>query len=161
MKLNTHYFYCFGCGAAGDVIDLTAQWFDLGCLQAARKLSWDFGISPECSQSSKEQAVSPQHNIYTEVSYTLRVLCRYLRLLKLWKKKHIPLCPTSTPDERFVEACLMLDKVNYLVECFLYEDESECCRLAAQLNRCNQIGALENRLNQLAKEKHADGKHAA
>ena len=24
MKLNEDYFYCFGCGATGDVIDLTA-----------------------------------------------------------------------------------------------------------------------------------------
>lgn len=27
MKLNEDYFYCFGCGAHGDVIDLTAQLF--------------------------------------------------------------------------------------------------------------------------------------
>ena len=26
MKLNDTYYYCFGCGATGDVIDLTAQW---------------------------------------------------------------------------------------------------------------------------------------
>ena len=24
MKLNEDYFYCFGCGASGDVIDLAA-----------------------------------------------------------------------------------------------------------------------------------------
>ena len=24
MKLNERYFYCFGCGATGDVIDLVA-----------------------------------------------------------------------------------------------------------------------------------------
>lgn len=25
MKLNRDYFYCFGCGASGDVINLTAR----------------------------------------------------------------------------------------------------------------------------------------
>lgn len=25
MKLNEKYFYCFGCGATGDVIDLVAR----------------------------------------------------------------------------------------------------------------------------------------
>ena len=25
MKLNERYFYCFGCGATGDVIDLVAR----------------------------------------------------------------------------------------------------------------------------------------
>ena len=29
MKLNEDYFYCFGCGEHGDVIDLTARLFGL------------------------------------------------------------------------------------------------------------------------------------
>ena len=36
MKLNKEYFYCFGCGATGDVIDLTAKLFDLRLYDAAR-----------------------------------------------------------------------------------------------------------------------------
>ena len=47
MKLNDAYYYCFGCGATGDVIDLTARIFDLSSLQAARKLVQDFDLSPE------------------------------------------------------------------------------------------------------------------
>ena len=31
MKLNEEYFYCFGCGATGDVIDFTARLYNL-CL---------------------------------------------------------------------------------------------------------------------------------
>ncbi|WP_431834471.1 CHC2 zinc finger domain-containing protein, partial [Faecalibacterium duncaniae] len=27
MKLNDTYYYCFGCGANGDAIDLTAKLF--------------------------------------------------------------------------------------------------------------------------------------
>ena len=29
LKLNEDYFFCFGCGAKGDVIDLVARLFDL------------------------------------------------------------------------------------------------------------------------------------
>ena len=47
MKLNDTYYYCFGCEATGDVIDLTARIFDLSSLQAARKLVQDFDLSPE------------------------------------------------------------------------------------------------------------------
>ena len=47
MKLNDTYYYCFGCGATGDVIDLTARLFDLSSFQAARKLAQDFGLSPD------------------------------------------------------------------------------------------------------------------
>ena len=44
MKLNEDYFYCFGCGATGDVIDLVAKLFNLSSYDAAKKLAdrlWD------------------------------------------------------------------------------------------------------------------------
>ena len=44
MKLNERYFYCFGCGATGDVIDLVAKLFGLSSYEAAKKLAHDFGI---------------------------------------------------------------------------------------------------------------------
>ena len=47
MKLNERYFYCFGCGATGDVIDLVARLFDLSSYEAAQKLAQDFGIGPD------------------------------------------------------------------------------------------------------------------
>ena len=47
MKLNEDYFYCFGCGAKGDVIDFVAKLFDLTSLQGAQKLAYDFGIDPD------------------------------------------------------------------------------------------------------------------
>ena len=39
MKLNEDYFYCFGCGASGDVIDLAARLFGLSGYDAAKKLA--------------------------------------------------------------------------------------------------------------------------
>ena len=47
MKLNDNYYYCFGCGANGDAIDLTAKLFDLNPRQAAEKLIHDFGLDPD------------------------------------------------------------------------------------------------------------------
>ena len=47
MKLNEKYFYCFGCGATGDVIDLVARLFGLSSFEAAQKLAQDFGIDPD------------------------------------------------------------------------------------------------------------------
>ena len=46
MKLNANYFYCFGCGATGDVIDFVARLFGLSSCEAAKKLAYDFGIGP-------------------------------------------------------------------------------------------------------------------
>lgn len=42
---ETNSFYCFGCGAAGDVITFAAKYFDLPPLQAAQKLADAFGIT--------------------------------------------------------------------------------------------------------------------
>ena len=47
MKLNEKYFYCFGCGATGDVIDLVARLFGLSSFEAVQKLAQDFGIDPD------------------------------------------------------------------------------------------------------------------
>ena len=41
MKLNEDYFYCFGCGAHGDVINLAARLFGLSSYDAAKKLAAD------------------------------------------------------------------------------------------------------------------------
>ena len=45
MKLNERYFYCFGCGATGDVIDLVARLFDLSSYEAAQKLAQALGLT--------------------------------------------------------------------------------------------------------------------
>lgn len=42
MKLNEDYFYCFGCGAHGDVINLAARLFGLSSYDATKKLAYDF-----------------------------------------------------------------------------------------------------------------------
>ena len=49
MMLNDTYYYCFGCGANGDAIDLTAKLFDLNPRQAAEKLINDFAFAKQCS----------------------------------------------------------------------------------------------------------------
>ena len=43
MKLDERY-YCFGCGATGDAVDLTAKLFGIGLREAAVKLAEDFGL---------------------------------------------------------------------------------------------------------------------
>ncbi len=43
MKLYGDHFHCFGCGAHGDVIDLTAGLLGCSKSEAARRLVADFG----------------------------------------------------------------------------------------------------------------------
>ena len=50
MKLDERY-YCFGCGATGDAVDLTAKLFGIGLREAAVKLAEDFGLNYDSRQS--------------------------------------------------------------------------------------------------------------
>ena len=73
MKLNDTYYYCFGCGATGDVIDLTAQLFGLSSFQAARKLTQDFGLCP--SQPLPLQTPSKRKSSTVSGSSTTTATC--------------------------------------------------------------------------------------
>ena len=120
MKLNDTYYYCFGCGATGDVIDLTARLFDLSSLQAARKMAQDFGLGPDKPPSSavalsKSPTVSSDAQ-QEDVSYCLRVLHDYRDLLTRWRTEFAPLSPEESLDDRFVEALHMLATVDDLID---------------------------------------------
>ena len=43
LKLYDDHFHCFGCGAHGDVVDLTAGLLGCSKAEAARRLEADFG----------------------------------------------------------------------------------------------------------------------
>ena len=97
MKLNEDYFFCFGCGAHGDMIDLTARLFGLSSYEAARRLSVDFGL---------DENTMPRRETLWDV----------VRRLRRWKAEFAPRSPDDEPDERYVEACKKLDYVEYLMK---------------------------------------------
>ena len=69
MKLNDTYYYCFGCGANGDAIDLTAKLFDLNPRQAAEKLIHDFGLDPDIPERMEPSAMIPFASFTRELSH--------------------------------------------------------------------------------------------
>lgn len=125
MKLNEKYFYCFGCGATGDVIDLVAKLFGLSNYEAAKKLTDDFGIDPDKPPAvvALPKTERPLLKAYRqEEMRCLRVLCDYLHLLESWKSQYAPKTPEDALDDRFVEACHMLDYVEYLADLLIAAD---------------------------------------
>ena len=78
MKLNDIYYYCFGCGANGDAIDLTAKLFDLNPRQAAEKLIHDFGLDPDKPPANAIALPPPKRGLtdeqWADIAYCLRVL---------------------------------------------------------------------------------------
>ena len=104
MKLNEDYFYCFGCGEHGDVIDLTARLFGLSSREAAKKLAYDFGLSPDKPPNVSRRLTRMQE------------LRDYRKRLRRWKAEFAPRSPGDEPDERYVEACKKLGYVEYLMD---------------------------------------------
>ena len=98
MKLNEDYFYCFGCGAHGDVIDLVAKLLNLSSYDAAKKLAYDFGIDPDkppAAAALRKPKYPLAKAFQKEEIHCQRILCDYLHLLERWKVQ----CAPKTPEE--------------------------------------------------------------
>ena len=155
MKLNERYFYCFGCGATGDVLDLVARLFGLNSYEAAQKLAQDFGIDPDKPPAAIALS-KPEHPLLKayrqEEVRCLRVLCDYLHLLENWKVQYAPKTPEDVLDDRFVEACQMLDYVEYLADLLIAAELEQRIRIVEMLNKEDLIASLEERLERQKKE---------
>ena len=164
MKLNKRYFYCFGCGATGDVIDLVARLFGLSSYEAAQKLAQDFGIGPDKPPAAiaLPKPERPLLKAYRQEEVRcLRVLCDYLHLLEDWKQNYVPSNPDDSLDDRFVEACQMLDYVEYLADLLIAAELEQRVKIVEMLNKDGLIAGLEERLNRLKKEDSAHEKQSA
>ena len=88
MKVDDR-FYCFGCGASGDVIDFTARLFGISLKDATEKLAEDFGIN------SRPPTQSDIHTLHAEPPRDRERLCicvlrEYLRYLRIWQLRYHP-----------------------------------------------------------------------
>ena len=155
MKLNEDYFYCFGCGATGDVIDLVARLFGISNYEAVQKLAYDFGIDPDKPPAAiaLPKPKRPLLKAYRQEEVRcLRVLCDYLHLLERWKVQHAPKTAADALDDRFVEACQMLDYVEYLADLLIAAELEQRMKIVEMLNKDALIAGLEERLKRLEKE---------
>ena len=154
MKLNEEYFYCFGCGATGDVIDLTARLYNLSPKEAAEKLAQDFGLIYDSQAPPRRNYVRQKteaQKFREDRQRCYRVLSDYYYLLKKWKADRSPRTPEEEPHPRFVEAIQKKPYVEYLLDLFLYESEEEQKAWIAE--HTAGITHLERRLKIMAENK--------
>jgi hypothetical protein len=144
LKLNEDYYYCFGCGATGDVIDFTARLFGLRNGEAAQKLAVDFGISRgKPSVLAKLRRYQQQGQ---DERRCIRALTDYLHTLQEWKQRYSPATPEEELDPRYAEACNMLDCVEYMTDLLLLGGPEERAELVADLRKDDKITMLEERV---------------
>ena len=151
MKLNEEYFYCFGCGATGDVIDFTARLYNLSPKEAAEKLAQDFGLAYDSQAPPRRRYVrqkSEAQKFKEDRDHTFRVLADYFHLLRKWEADYTPKTPEENPHPRFMEAIQRKDYVGYLLDFFL-EDSPEEQKLWIAEHQ-SEIANLERRVKFMA-----------
>ena len=155
MKLNEDYFYCFGCGTSGDVIDLVAKLFNLSSYDAAKKLAYDFGIDPDkppAAAALRKPKYPLAKAFQREELHCQRVLCDYLHLLERWKVQCAPKTPEDTIDDCFVEACQMLDYIEDLADILTFAELEVRVKTVDMLQKDGMVDRLEERLKRTEKE---------
>jgi len=163
MKLNKDYFYCFGCGANGDVIDFVARLFGLSSYEAAKKLAYDFGIDPDKPPAAValKKPYPLARAFRNDEMYCQRVLCDYLHLLERWEVEYAPQSPADDSDGHFVEVCQMMEYVNYLLDVLMFSEVEQRVKGVDILLKDGNIAELEQRLKRLEKEvQHRDEERA-
>ena len=151
MKLNEEYFYCFGCGATGDVIDFTARLYNLSPKEAAEKLAQDFGLAYDSQAPPRRRYVRQKteaQKFKEDREHSWRVLADYYHLLQKWETDYSPKTPEENPHPRFMEAVQRKDYVGYLLDFFL-EDSLEEQKLWIAEHQ-SEIANLERRVKFMA-----------
>ena len=147
MKLNEDYFYCFGCGATGVVIDLAARLFGLSSYDAAKKLAADFGIvEQKPSVLTKLKRSKSQAELE---SRSFRVLGDYLQILQDWKAHCAPQSPEDAIDPRYAEACHMLERIGNMLDILACGTPQERAEVVTDLQKDDRLRLMEERNHQI------------
>lgn len=160
MKLDRRY-YCFGCGATGDVIDFVSQLRGIGSKEAAILLAQDFAIPCEDSvgKADRPQKQNTDEQNYQHMErYCFRVLLDYYRLLCRWKEDYAPQTPENGYHPRFVEALQKLSLVEYLLDELLCGDIQ--ARASVVIEYGEEVRKIEQRMAELAAADEAAAQNA-
>ena len=150
MKVDAR-FHCFGCGADGDVIDLTSRLYNLSPKEAAEKLAQDFGLMYDSQAPPPRRYVRQKteaQKFKEDREHSFRVLSDYYHLLQKWAAAYSPKTPEENPHPRFMEAIQKKDYVGYLLDFFLEDSPEE--QTLWMMEHQSEIANLERRVKIMA-----------
>ena len=132
LKLNSNFYYCFGCGASGDVIDFVAQLYDLSKPDAAEKLAADFGIISDTYPKTKAK---PRLSVRQEEEQA------YLRLLEHRRRLRTKLKspPLLEQDLQLADLCRELEKTECMLDTLAVGDAMERLSVVSKLRSDGKV----------------------
>ena len=116
MKIYPDHFYCFGCGESGDGTGFVAKLFGISQLEAAKKISYDFGLNLFNGEIAVPVKKAPNSNAeyFRWLKNAQSAVSEYLN--KLYQRRKNPL---------FVESMQKMSYIEYLNEILRYGTDSE------------------------------------
>lgn len=156
MKLYEDHYYCFGCGRHGDLVDLFSELFCIPPYEAACRLADDFGVDTY-AEAPTMTAKKELRSFREKQLRCQQVLSEYLRLLTKWKTQYAPSDPLAELNDRYVEACQMINTIDYLTDLLIIGTLEQRIRAVDLLQADGKIDQLEERLKRL-KEENENGK---
>lgn len=128
LKIYDDHYYCFGCGVSGDCTGFVARLFDIPQKEAAKKISYDFGLR---LFDDREIAVPINERLRAENDYHRWVrnasltVSEYLTKLTMWRKQYSPNNQGESLHPLFVESITRTDHMEYLSDVLTYGSEKE------------------------------------
>ena len=157
LFVDEDHYYCYACGEHGDVIDLTAKRFGLKLYEAAQKLAYDFGITPDKppnkTMQEKLNRKSEAQRLKENEKLCFSALMAYMKLLQEWMVVCAPRTPEDDVDNRFTEACHWLSYVEYLVDLLIIGDSYERTEVINMMMTDGKLKKLQDHLKKHRKER--------
>ena len=159
MKIDTNY-YCFACGAKGDVIGLTAGLFSLSPYEAARKLIADFQLPVTAERRPERRKKYRNRNLVSVKKkmtdwhrHAVKVLTDYLLWIRFWKRFY-----GSEPDafeqEQFLEALENERKINDYLDILLTGSGEEIAEFF--ICKRKEVAEIEQHVERYQRGVHAE-----
>ena len=131
FKVYEDHFRCFGCGEHGDHTDFVQKLFGLSNIEAAKKISADFGLSLDHVEFAppvkKKETKNEAFELWLRES--VEVLIEYKKLLRYWEQIYNPHSPIDKVDDRYIESLSNRGYAEYYLDQLLYgtdKDKYEC-----------------------------------
>lgn len=152
LKVYEDHFYCFGCGATGDCTGFVANLFGLRQIDAAKKISEDFGLrlfDREFAAPVKI-AADPKREMQKWLGEARLTVNEYLTELYKWHRDYAPRNQDDEFHPLFVESLQKMDYIEYLQD-ILTRGSEEDKRDLYENNKAD-IDKIRERLDSLTVE---------
>lgn len=116
LKVYDDHFYCFGCGATGDQTGFVAKLFGLRQIDAAKKISEDFGLGlfDRGNAVPIKIEANPKYEMQKWISEARLTVKEYLTELYKWYRNYAPRNQDDEFHPLFVESLHKIDYIEYL-----------------------------------------------